>query len=165
YPAPSTKPNFRGQLANTLAALNTFRPPGVLPGLGDIALLQICDVSRQYNEAPGYVLLGQTLDLDLESVLSQRHIYHSEKHVIGGEPQYEQRVKEMVTFMFSKPFAKQEERGQRQHTRLMDFADTLAEVCKQAAEAAEDSEEGGGRRGKGKRRGREEKKRKKKQKV
>ena len=137
----STKPIFSRQLANTLVDLSTFSKRGLLQGLGDIDLLQICDVNRQYQEVPVYVLVRQTLDQDLASALSPRHIYHAEKHVFGGKPQYEQRVKEMVTFMFSKPLAKQEERGQRQHTRLMDSADTLAEVCKQAAEVAEGSEE------------------------
>ncbi|MFP4893911.1 hypothetical protein [Paraburkholderia sp. EG304] len=119
-------------LGKTLADLNTFSRNGLLKGLGDIDLLQICDISRQYKEATGYVLVGQTLDKDLALVLSKRHTYHVQAGVMIGEPQQKERIKEMVNLMFSRPFSAEEERGTHIHKRLRDFADALLAVCKHA---------------------------------
>jgi hypothetical protein len=43
-------------LMEALADLNEIKR-GVLKGLGDIELLQICDVQRQFKQRAGYVLL------------------------------------------------------------------------------------------------------------
>ncbi len=59
-----------GRLSETLADLDTFGRNGLLKGLGDIDLLQICDISRQYKQSAGYVPAGQTLDRDLAETLS-----------------------------------------------------------------------------------------------
>jgi hypothetical protein len=122
-----------GKLSETLAELNTFGRNGLLKGLGDIDLLQICDISRQYKQSTGYVLTGQTLDRDLAETLSQRHAYQVHAGVEGGDPQREERIKEMVGLMFSKPFADEEARGRRIREQLADFAGQLAQSCKQAS--------------------------------
>lgn len=122
-----------GKLSETLADLNTFGRNGLLKGLGDIDLLQICDISRQYQQKLGYVLAGQTLDRDLAETLSQRHAYHVHAGVEGGDPQREERIKEMVGLMFSKPFAEEDARGRRIREQLADFAGQLAQSCKQAS--------------------------------
>ncbi len=122
-----------GKLSETLADLNTFGRNGLLKGLGDIDLLQICDISRQYQHKLGYVLAGQTLDRDLAETLNQRHAYHVHAGVEGGDPQREERIKEMVGLMFSKPFAGEEARGRRIREQLADFAGQLAQSCKQAS--------------------------------
>lgn len=121
-----------GRLSETLAELNTFGRNGLLKGLGDIDLLQICDISRQYKQSAGYVLAGQTLDRDLAETLSQRHVFSVQAGVEGGDPQREERIKEMVGLMFSHPFAEEEKRGQRIREQLADFARHLADACKQA---------------------------------
>ncbi|MCC6917544.1 hypothetical protein [Nitrosomonas sp.] len=122
-----------GKLSETLADLNTFGRNGLLKGLGDIDLLQICDISRQYQHKLGYVLAGQTLDRDLAETLNQRHAYHVHAGVEGGDPQREERIKEMVGLMFSKPFAGEEARGRRIREQLAEFAGQLAQSCKQAS--------------------------------
>lgn len=122
-----------GRLSETLAELKTFGRNGLLKGLGDIDLLQICDISRQYRQKPDHVLAGQTLDRDFAETLSQRHVYQVHAGVEGGDPQREERIKEMVGLMFSRPFAQEEERGQRIREQLTDFARQLAQSCKQAS--------------------------------
>lgn len=124
-----------GRLSETLAALNTFGRNGLLKGLGDIDLLQICDISRQYKQSASYVLAGQTLDRDLAETLSQRHVFSVQAGVDGGDPQREERIKEMVGLMFSRPFAQEEARGKQVREHLAEFAAALADVCKRAASA------------------------------
>lgn len=119
-----------GRLSETLADLNTFGRNGLLKGLGDIDLLQICDISRQYKQSAGYVLAGQTLDRDLAETLSQRHVFSVQAGVEGGDPQREERIKEMVGLMFSRPFAEEEVRGKQIREQLTDFARHLADVCR-----------------------------------
>jgi hypothetical protein len=132
-----------GRLSQTLAELNTFGRNGLLKGLGDIDLLQICDISRQYQQRPDYVLAGQTLDRDLAETLSQRHVYQVHAGVEGGDPQREQRIKEMVGLMFSRPFAEEEERGKRIQEQLADFASQVAQSCKQASRSNAAASAGG----------------------
>lgn len=122
-----------GRLSETLAGLNPFGRNGLLKGLGDIDLLQICDINRQYQQKPGHVLAGQTLDRDLADILSRRHVYHVHAGVEAGDSQQEQRIKEMVGLMFGRPFAEEEERGKRIREQLSDFARRLAQSCKEAA--------------------------------
>jgi hypothetical protein len=129
----SPGPIGSGKLSETLADLNTFGRNGLLKGLGDIDLLQICDISRQYQQKLDYVLAGQTLDRHLAETLSQRHAYHAHAGVEGGDPQREQRIKEMLEFMFSRPFAEEERRGRWIREQLADFAGTVADICKRAA--------------------------------
>lgn len=132
----SPAPIGSGRLSETLAELNTFGRNGLLKGLGDIDLLQICDINRQHQQKAGYVLAGQTLDRDLAESLSQRHVYHVHAGVEGGDPQREERIKDMVNLMFSRPFAEEEERGKRIRKRLSDFARQLAQSCKQASQSS-----------------------------
>lgn len=122
-----------GRLTETLADLNAFGRNGLLKGLGDIDLLQICDISRQHKQPAGYVLAGQTLDRDLAETLSQRHTYHLHAGVDGGDPQRDEQIKELVRLMLSKPFAEEEVRGRQIREQLADFAGQLAQGCKQAS--------------------------------
>lgn len=129
----SPAPIGSGRLSETLAELNTFGRNGLLKGLGDIDLLQICDIRRQYKQSAGYVLAGQTLDRDLAKTLSQRHVYQVHAGVEGGDPQSEQRIKDMLCLLLSRPFAEEEARGKRIREQLVDFAQQLARSCKQAS--------------------------------
>lgn len=120
------------RLLETLAGPNTLGRNGPVKGLGDIDLLRTCDISRQWKPSAGYVLAGQTLDRNLAETLSQWHVFSVQAGVEGGDPQREQRIKEMVGLMFSRPFAQEEERSQRIREQLADFAPQLAQCCKQA---------------------------------
>lgn len=125
---PQAQPISSGDLPKALAKLNKVNKRGLLIGLGDIDMLQICDVSRQYQHKPGYVLIGQTLDRGLAEVLSQRHVYSVGAGVQGGDPQGSERTKEMVALMFSNPFAEQDERAHRIRPKLAQFLEALAEA-------------------------------------
>lgn len=72
---PDALPIESGPMADALADLNNFNKKGILLGLGDIDMLQVCDGSRQYKQKAGYVLVGQTLDDTLSDVLRHRHSY------------------------------------------------------------------------------------------
>ena len=67
------QPIRTGEIAVSLAKLNTITKKGILQGLGDIDLLQICDISRQYKQPLDYLLLGQTFDADLAETLRFHH--------------------------------------------------------------------------------------------
>ncbi|MFS2068390.1 hypothetical protein ACEN9D_06505 [Pseudomonas sp. CT11-2] len=128
------RPIGSGALSDALADLNEFNRKGALSGLGDIDMLQICDGSRQYQDKAGYVLVGQTFDRDLNEVLQYRHSYFESRGVEFGTPHAEQQVKNMVDFMFSKPFSEQEQRADWIQPRLKDFVDTIASGCRAAIE-------------------------------
>lgn len=120
-------------MSDALADLNEFNRKGALSGLGDIDMLQICDGSRQYQEKAGYVLVGQTLDRTLAEVLQLRHSYVESMGVGFGTPHAEQQLKDMVDFMFSKPFSEHEKRADWIRPMLKDFVDAIASGCKIAS--------------------------------
>ncbi|MFM0285057.1 hypothetical protein [Paraburkholderia megapolitana] len=127
---PDAQPIGSGELTKELSDLNEFKR-GVLTGLGDIDLLQICDVSRQYKQQTDYVLLGQTFDRGLNRVLRLRHVFHEARSMEGGHPNVGEQASEMVRFMFSNPFAKQDERLAIITPRIIDFIDAMTEACLQ----------------------------------
>ncbi|WP_175673212.1 hypothetical protein [Burkholderia ambifaria] len=131
---PDAQPIGSGELSEELADLNEFKR-GVLTGLGDIDLLQICDVARQYKQNYNYILLGQTLDRGLNRVLRLRTVFHQSRSVQGGHPRATQQIDEMMHFLFSKPFAKEAEREAHVRSRMLDFADALAKACMGARES------------------------------
>lgn len=53
-------PLVSGETTLSLSKLNEIGKRGVFKGLGDIDLLQICDVSRQYTQRVDHLFLGQT---------------------------------------------------------------------------------------------------------
>jgi hypothetical protein len=128
---PDVKPIGSGKLSEALADLNEIKR-GILKGLGDIELLQICDVQRQFKQCAGYVLLGQTFDRGLARVLTQRHSYHVGAKVVGGDPNQKEQVDKLVSLMFSKPFAQQEARAAQIRPKLLEFRETLIAACKTA---------------------------------
>ncbi|MDN7746896.1 hypothetical protein QZM78_22915 [Burkholderia multivorans] len=132
---PDAQPIGSGELSEELADLNEFKR-GALTGLGDIDLLQICDVARQYKQNNDYILLGQTLDRGLNRVLRLRTVFHQSRSVQGGHPHAAQQIDEMVRFLFSKPFAKEAEREAHVKSRMLDFADALAKACMGARESS-----------------------------
>lgn len=125
-------PISSGEMMEALANLNEINKRELLKGLGDIDLLQICDISRQYKQNPGYILLGQTFDRGLAEVLRHRHIYHESKGVSGGNPKANEEISEMVSFMFSNPFAEQDARRAAIRPKILGFLDAFAILCKSA---------------------------------
>ncbi|WP_185045803.1 hypothetical protein [Pseudomonas brassicacearum] len=130
---PDALPIGSGPMAEALADLNNFNRKGALLGLGDIDMLQVCDGSRQYQQKAGYVLVGQTLDDTLADVLSHRHSYVESMGVEFGTPDTESQIKDMVNFMFSKPFSEHEKRADRIWPKLKDFMEAIATACKNAS--------------------------------
>jgi hypothetical protein len=104
------KPIGSGELSEALADLNEIKR-GVLKGLGDIELLQICDVNSQFRQGTGYVLLGQTFDRGLARVLIQRHTYVVGAGVEGDDPNAKERNDDMISLTFSNPFVQQDARA------------------------------------------------------
>lgn len=136
---PEAMPIGSGPLSDALADLNEFNKKGALSGLGDIDMLQVCDGSRQYQERAGYVLVGQTLDAKLAEVLQHRHSYFESMGVEFGSPNAEQQTRDMVNFMFSKPFSEHQKRGEWIQPMLKEFVDTIASGCKVAISNANHS--------------------------
>lgn len=129
---PEAMPISSGKMSRALSDLNEISKKKLLKGLGDIDLLQVCDISRQYKQNIGYVLLGQTVDRGLAEVLRQRHTYHESVGVNGGSPNVTEEISEMVKFMFSKPFAEQDARRAAIQPKMLDFLHALAMLCKSA---------------------------------
>jgi len=123
---PSAMPISSGDMTKDLADLNEFSRKGLLKGLGDIDMLQICDVQRQYQQNLGYVLLGQTLDCGLSTVLSDRHRYIETASFWGGDPFGSEGS---GNAMKSNPFADQDRRAERIRPLRAEFFEALSEAC------------------------------------
>lgn len=117
-----------GNLSEALAQMNELKR-GILKGLGDIDLLQICDVSRQYKQRLDTVMLGQTMDKTLAKVLLARHMFHESRQWQSGSPDAEKQLRESVNFFCSNPFAECEARGRHIQKRALDFIDVLMQAC------------------------------------
>ncbi|WP_394651678.1 hypothetical protein [uncultured Acinetobacter sp.] len=128
---PNAMPIESGELTILFSKLNTFRK-NILQGLGDIDIFQICDVSRQYREKPERFFIGQSLDKDLIKVLSYRHsLCVSSGMVIGGSPDQDEKISDLVKFMFSNPFEENEVRGRHIRPKYIDFMEFIADICKE----------------------------------
>jgi hypothetical protein len=126
---PEARPILSGDLSALLADLNELKR-GVLKGIGDIDLLQICDIGRQYASRPGFVLLGQTLDRTLAHVLAKRHNYIESRVIVGGSRHMSKQVDDAVKMMFSNPFVEQDERAARIRQRAGVFLKELSGMCR-----------------------------------
>ena len=103
-----------------------------LQGLGDIDLLQICDISRQYKQPLDYLLLGQTFDADLAETLRFHHRLTESMGVVGGAPDVNRQIENMVSFMFSSPFFEHKKKRERIMPLADEFADHVALLCRNA---------------------------------
>lgn len=128
---PEAPPILSGELSTLLSELNELKR-GVLKGIGDIDLLQICDIRRQYSSRLGYVLLGQTRDRTLASVLHLRHSYVESRKIIGGSRNIDKQVKSAVKLMFSNPFAEQDKRRKQITAHADAFLRELHAMCRSA---------------------------------
>ena len=125
---PEAQPILSGELSKLFSDLNKLKR-GVLKGIGDIDLLQLCDISRQYSARPGFVLLGQTLDTTLAWVLSKRHVYSETRTIIGGSRNMDKQIKDTVSFMCSPQFSEQDERAERINPGARYFLGELFDLC------------------------------------
>jgi hypothetical protein len=126
---PEAQPILSGELSAMLAELNKLKR-GVLKGIGDIDLLQICDIRRQYSNRAGFVLLGQTRDRILANVLSQRHRYIETRQIVGGSKYMKKQVDAAVKLMFSNPFAEQDNRSKQIAPHADNFLREVYEMCR-----------------------------------
>jgi hypothetical protein len=84
---PGIVPIGSGPMSEAMADMNDFsKRSGLLQGLGDIDMLQHCDINSQYQQRLPYVKLGQTLDGNLTKVLRFRHGYYESASVVFGHP-------------------------------------------------------------------------------
>ncbi|HXU93770.1 MAG TPA: hypothetical protein VFP33_08955 [Gallionella sp.] len=130
---PDAMPIGCGEMSIALSSLNEVSKKKLLKGLGDIDLLQVCDINRQYKQKIGYVLLGQTVDKGLAEVLRHRHTYHESVGMTGGSPNATEEISKMVNFMLSNPFAEQDARRAIIRPKMADFLHELATLCKSAS--------------------------------
>lgn len=128
---PDGQPVLSGELGAMLAELNDLKR-GVLKGIGDIDLLQKCDISRQYSARPGYVLLGQTFDKTLANVLSKRHLYSEGRLLVSGAKDVDKQIEEATKLMFSNPFAEQDGRAKQIAPHADNFLRELHSICRGA---------------------------------
>lgn len=129
---PNAMPISSGELTILFSQLNTFKKKTILQGLGDIDIFQICDVFSQYKNKKKHFFIGQSLDKDLSRVLFHRHTLHvSSEIVIGGTPDQEEKISNLVKFMFSKPFEENEIRRQRIQPKFINFMEFITNICQE----------------------------------
>ena len=127
---PGIIPISSGPMSEAMADMNAFsKRSGLLQGLGDIDMLQHCDINSQYQQRLPYVKLGQTLDGNLTKVLRFRHGYYESASVFLGHPDQEQQIEKMVSMLVKRPFAELEERGAPVRHAFMEFAAALVTLC------------------------------------
>lgn len=115
-----------GPLARALSKLNNFKR-GKLQGLGDIDILQICDLARQFQVRTGRILIGQTVDKKLWAALTHTSIfsYRARLHT----PADEKKVRQFVDFMLSNPYVEEDQRAQRIEQLTLEFCESLFDAC------------------------------------
>lgn len=131
-------PLVSGKTTVSLSKLNTISKQGVLKGLGDIDLLQTCDISYQYTQSVDYLLLGQTFDEGLAEALHYHHHFVESRCIVGGESGQSEKTEDLVRFMFSNPFAEQEKRLKKMAVVAQDFLEHVWGICRMAASAQTD---------------------------
>jgi hypothetical protein len=132
------KPLLSGEATVSLSKLNKISKLGVLKGLGDIDLLQTCDLSYQYTQSVDYLFLGQTFDGGLAETLHFHGHFMQSRCVVGGESSQSEKADDMVRFMFSNPFAEQEKRLKKMAVVAEDFLEHIWRICDAAASAQTD---------------------------
>ncbi|PJK32922.1 hypothetical protein CWC48_25845 [Pseudomonas sp. S10E 269] len=130
------RPIMSGELSESLAAMNDFTKKGVLRGLGDIDMLQLCDINSQYQSKASQVLLGQTFDKGLSKVLHHRTVFFESSYIEYGTAQTEAQIEASVRLMTSNPFKAQDARAEKFSEYLSSFCETLKTTCIEAQKKA-----------------------------
>lgn len=123
-------PITAGVLTDLLFEMNDFTKKGVLRGLGDIDMLQICDITSQFQRVPSYVMLGQTFDNDLANTLSERSTFFRTRSVEFGMGDTNEQLSSVADFLSSNVFAEEEVRTNKIIDRLAGFTRCLAHVIR-----------------------------------
>ena len=124
---PAARPISSGALSKALADLNYFSKAGRLQGLGDIDIVQTCDISRQFKENAGATMLGQTVDRDLAQALTR--LSRFSRSVSGRGEEGEVGAKRVVDFLLANNFAEEERRGAIIESKAQSFLGTLYDAC------------------------------------
>jgi hypothetical protein len=128
---PQAMPISSGELTNALSRLNTFKKnSSILKGLGDIDILQYCDLSSQFQQNSDYILLGQTFDRGLSEVLRRRTSFVVGSGVTFGTPDQDEQIEKMISLMTSNPFKDNEVRGEQARLEFNGFFSSVIDVCK-----------------------------------
>lgn len=131
---PEAQPISSGELMELLAGLNGKRKAivgGKLQGLGDIELLQYCDLRRQHQRPAKHVFVGQTYDHDLARVLGAFSALVYSEGWTGGTPEAAsaaQRLAELLTGLRD-PFKQERERAAHLRPLAGSFVRALADAC------------------------------------
>ncbi|HYD62094.1 MAG TPA: hypothetical protein VEC35_17145 [Noviherbaspirillum sp.] len=125
----NVKPVTAGSFSVAMDKLIKLEKKGALKGLGDLDLLQICDIRRQYHQKQDYIFLGQTYDRGLADVMNQHHVYSCSASAKGGEPDTDEQIRKMVQLMFSKPFQEIDRTREQIQPRSKEFLGCIFDVC------------------------------------
>jgi len=117
-----------GKLTNLLSLMNDFSKKGMLRGLGDIDMLQLCDITSQYQQVPNHVMLGQTFDEKLAETLFERMSFFETKSVEFGRPDTKKQLQKVTDFLCSKPFTEENVRTEEILYRIKKFNQVLTSV-------------------------------------
>lgn len=113
------------EMKNTFMKLNNTKR-GALAGLGDIEILQLCDVVHQFKKKYGFTLHGQTFDKKLAEALSYRSKFIiSGPKIEFGYENAEQLLNDSLKMMFSDPFKPQKDRYKKICDCLFNFIDVV----------------------------------------
>jgi hypothetical protein len=101
---------------------------GRFVGLGDLELLQICDILRQQQCQAPKVMFGQTVDRGLTEVLSLRTALRAGATVVGGSRDQQKQIDTLVRTMTTNPVAEYQARGAPMHYKAKEFRTVLFDL-------------------------------------
>ncbi len=121
------------EYSKTMAELNTISSrQNFLTGLGDLDLLQTCDLRLQHQNPNQRVMLGQTFDQALSNVLRLSSRLVRGTHVEFGQPDTAQQVTNMVEMMLrpSQVFQAEQSRMDEVAPTADAFLDAALDTCR-----------------------------------
>lgn len=121
------------EYSKTMAELNKISSrQNFLTGLGDLDLLQTCDLRSQHQNPNQRVMLGQTFDQALSNVLRLSSRLVRGTHVEFGQPETAQQVRSMVDMILrpSQVFQVEQTRMDAVVRSAADFRNAALGVCR-----------------------------------
>ncbi len=122
------KPRGLTRHSAVLARLVGIDRKGRLSGLGDLELLQLCDIRRQQQQQTKHVMVGETTDEDLADVLFHRHSFHARATIVVGSREMKQQVDDVVNLLTRNPFSEYEARGAPMNQKAQNFREVLFDL-------------------------------------
>ncbi|WP_448673087.1 hypothetical protein [Pseudoxanthomonas mexicana] len=124
-------PIFPSELSTSVAKLNKIcRRRDILTGLGDLDILQTCDLRRQYEQGVGHVMLGQTFDEALANALRLRSGLIESHCVHFGQPDTDQQIARLTEAMIF-PFGEETVRMNEVQRQAGAFLDVALDLCRE----------------------------------